>query len=233
MAARKKSNRKRAARKPAARRKSGRKKGSKRTRSAKKAGKKKSAKRKSAPKRGSKKAAGKRKSAPKRKSARKAAGKKAATSPPPSAPAAGGVAAAEVRPFRPERPPAPPQPSPGVGSGSTGMGGTRPSGAGTAPGFPSPLGQPGDVSDSEPRRIGVVTHYYEHAGACVVSLDAGELRVGDTIHVRGHTTDFYQRVERMERDHVPIASARGGEEVGVQVSQRVRSHDAVYCLGRS
>jgi putative protease len=52
--------------------------------------------------------------------------------------------------------------------------------------------------------------------------------VGDTIHVRGHTTDFYQRIERLERDDVPIASASVGEEVGVQVSQRVRAHDAVY-----
>jgi putative protease len=86
------------------------------------------------------------------------------------------------------------------------------------------------VSDSEPRRIGVVTHYFEHAGACVVSLDAGGLRVGDTIHVRGHTTDFYQRVDRLERDHVAVESARTGEEVGVQVSQRVRSHDVVYRL---
>ena len=75
-----------------------------------------------------------------------------------------------------------------------------------------------------------MTHYYEHSGACVVSLDEGPLRVGDTIHVRGHTTDFYQRVERLERDHVAVDSARRGDEVGVAVSQRVRSHDVVYRL---
>ena len=75
-----------------------------------------------------------------------------------------------------------------------------------------------------------MTHYYEHAGACVVSLDGGGLRVGDTIHVRGHTTDFYQRVDRLERDHVAVDVARVGEQVGVQVSQRVRSHDVVYRL---
>jgi len=115
-----------------------------------------------------------------------------------------------------------------MGSGSAGLGGAGPVGSG-APGVPSPLG-PGDVSDSEPRRIGIVTHYYEHAGACVVSLDAGGLRVGDTIHIRGHTTDFYQRVERIERDHAAVDAARSGEEVGVQVSQRVRSHDVVYRL---
>jgi putative protease len=88
---------------------------------------------------------------------------------------------------------------------------------------------PGAVAASEPNRIGAVTHYYEHAGACVVALEA-PLRVGDTIHVRGHTTDFYQRVERLERDHATIEVASAGDEVGVQVSQRVRPHDAVYRL---
>jgi hypothetical protein len=227
MAARKKSKRKRAARKPAGRRKSAPKKG--RKKSARKAGKKKSAKRKAAPARGKKKAAGKRKSAPKKKSAKKATSAKPAA-PPASTPATGGGAAAEVRPFRTERAPAPAQPSPAVGSGQAGMGGAKPAGTGPA-GIPSPLA-PGDVSDSEPHRIGVVTHYYEHAGACVVSLES-ELRVGDTIHVRGHTTDFYQRVDRLERDHVAIDSARIGDEVGVQMSQRVRSHDVVYRLGKS
>jgi putative protease len=77
-----------------------------------------------------------------------------------------------------------------------------------------------------------VTHYYEHAGACAVSLESA-LRVGDTIHVRGHTTDFYQRVDRLERDHVAIDAARAGDEVGVQVSQRVRAHDVVYRLSTS
>jgi len=116
-----------------------------------------------------------------------------------------------------------------MGSGSAGLGGAQP-GVGS-PAAGAPLG-PGDVSDSEPRQIGLVTHFYEHAGACVVKLEAGPLRVGDTIHVRGHTTDFYQRVDRLERDHVAIDAARVGEEVGVQVSQRVRAGDAVFKLGR-
>jgi hypothetical protein len=118
-----------------------------------------------------------------------------------------------------------------MGSGSAGLGGAQPGVGSTAAGLPTPLA-PGDVSDSEPRRIGLVTHYYEHAGACVVKLDEGPLRVGDTIHVRGHTTDFYQRVDRLERDHVAIDTARASEEVGVQVSQRVRTGDAVFKLGR-
>jgi len=63
-----------------------------------------------------------------------------------------------------------------------------------------------------------------------VALEAGSLAVGDTLHIRGHTTDYYQRVERLERDHASVQSAYPGEEIGLQVSQRVREHDAVFKL---
>jgi hypothetical protein len=75
-----------------------------------------------------------------------------------------------------------------------------------------------------------VTHYYEHAGACVVKLDAGPLRVGrHDPRARAHDRLLPAR-RPLERDHVAIDAARVGEEVGVQVSQRVRAHDSVFKL---
>jgi hypothetical protein len=44
-------------------------------------------------------------------------------------------------------------------------------------------------------RIGIVTHYYNHLSVATLRLDSGTLRIGDVIHIRGHTTDFSQRVE--------------------------------------
>jgi len=84
------------------------------------------------------------------------------------------------------------------------------------------------IAAAVPTRIGVVTHYFGRAGAAVISLETGELRVGDTIHVRGHTTDFYQRVNRIEIDHGPMEIARPGQSVGVAITQRVREHDEVF-----
>ena len=60
-----------------------------------------------------------------------------------------------------------------------------------------------------------MTHYYPHVNAGVVHVEVGELRVGDTIHVRGHTTDYYQRVDRLELDHQPVEVARVGQSVGI------------------
>src|ERR1051325_2203572 len=47
-------------------------------------------------------------------------------------------------------------------------------------------------------RVGIVTHYFGEPSVAVIKLERGTLRVGDTIHIRGHTTDFEQRVESMQ-----------------------------------
>jgi putative protease len=76
----------------------------------------------------------------------------------------------------------------------------------------------------------VITHYYPHAHACLIRVDEAELRPGDTVHIRGHTTDYYQRVDRLEWEHQVVEVARRGRDVAMQVSQRVREGDVVYRL---
>jgi putative protease len=88
------------------------------------------------------------------------------------------------------------------------------------------------VAAAAPDRIGVVTHYYGHVDAAIIRLESGEVRVGDTVHIRGHTTDFYQRVEHIELDHQMVESAKAGQTVGIQVSQRVREGDEVIRVSR-
>jgi putative protease len=84
------------------------------------------------------------------------------------------------------------------------------------------------VAAAAPQRIGSITHYYPHVNAGVVQIESGELRVGETIHVHGHTTDFYQRVDRIEIEHQAVEVARAGQSVGVHVTQRVREGDGVW-----
>ena len=76
------------------------------------------------------------------------------------------------------------------------------------------------------------THYYANVDAAIVRLERGEVRVGDTIHIRGHTTDFYQRIDHIELDHQKVESGRAGQVVGIQVSQRVREGDEVIRASR-
>jgi putative protease len=77
-------------------------------------------------------------------------------------------------------------------------------------------------------RIGVVTHYYGHLSVAVVKLESATLRVGDTIHIRGHTTDFSQRVESLQVDHAAVSEVGPNDDFGLQVNEHVREHDVVY-----
>jgi putative protease len=78
-------------------------------------------------------------------------------------------------------------------------------------------------------RIGVVTHYYGHLAVAVVKLDPGtSLRVGDSIHVKGHTSDFSQRVESLQIGHAPVQEVGPGDDFGLKVVNHAREHDVVY-----
>lgn len=77
-------------------------------------------------------------------------------------------------------------------------------------------------------RIGVVTHFYGAPSVAIVKLESGTLRVGDTIHIQGHTTDFSQRVESLQVEHAAIDQVGPDDDFGVKVAQPVREHDVVY-----
>ena len=77
-------------------------------------------------------------------------------------------------------------------------------------------------------RIGLVTHYYGHLSVAVVKLESGTLRVGDTIHIRGHTSDFSQRVESLQIGHAPVTEVGPQDDFGLKVIEHAREQDVVY-----
>ena len=94
-----------------------------------------------------------------------------------------------------------------------------------------PVAMPKPVAPAAPpgmERIGVVTHYYNHLSVAIVQLDSGALRVGDLIHIKGHTSDFSQPVESLEIEHVHVNEARPGQSFGLRVKEHAREHDVVY-----
>jgi len=85
------------------------------------------------------------------------------------------------------------------------------------------------IKKTEGKLIGVITHYFPHVQAAVVKLK-GPLSMGQTVKVVGHTTDLTQAVTSMQIDRVDISDAKKGDEIGLQVSTRVRQGDKVYKL---
>ncbi len=78
--------------------------------------------------------------------------------------------------------------------------------------------------------IGTVTHYYSHLNVAIVQVNKATLKVGDTIHLKGHTTDFSQAIESMEYEHLHIVQADAGQSVGIKVKDHAREHDIVYLV---
>ncbi len=73
-----------------------------------------------------------------------------------------------------------------------------------------------------------VTHYFPHVNAAVLRIKLGDIRIGDELHFKGHTTDFKEKVVSMQIDHKPVLIARKGDDFGVEVASRVRAGDLVF-----
>ncbi len=80
------------------------------------------------------------------------------------------------------------------------------------------------------QQVGKVTHYFPHVKAGVVLVTDGTLALGDTLQIKGETTDFKQKVTSMQINNVPIDKAKPGQEIGLLVKSRVRHNDVVYKL---
>ena len=79
-------------------------------------------------------------------------------------------------------------------------------------------------------RIGTITHYYTNLHVAGMTITDGELHKGDKIHIKGHTSDFEQKVKSMEIDHESVEVAVPGDQIGLEVADHDREHDEVYLV---
>jgi translation elongation factor EF-1alpha len=77
------------------------------------------------------------------------------------------------------------------------------------------------------KQVGRVTHFFGHLNVAAVELE-GELKVGDTIHFKGHTSDWTQPVASMQIEHDSVDNAGPGDVIGMKVEGHAREHDLVF-----
>ena len=79
----------------------------------------------------------------------------------------------------------------------------------------------------EETEIGAVVSYFAKVSVAAIKL-SGNAKLGDKIHIKGHTTDITQTIDSMQIDRKPVNEAKNGDSVGIKVNGRARPEDKVY-----
>jgi translation initiation factor IF-2 len=84
------------------------------------------------------------------------------------------------------------------------------------------------MEEVEGEQVGKISHYFDKISVAVVDVAKGKLKVGDTIRIKGTTTDFEQKIDSMQVEHKQVKEAKKGDSVGLKVADAVKEHDIVY-----
>jgi translation initiation factor IF-2 len=76
--------------------------------------------------------------------------------------------------------------------------------------------------------VAYVEDYFAHINVVALKVTAEGIHVGDVLHFKGHTTDLIVEVGSMQIEHESVKEAKVGDEVGIKVTDRIRTHDKVY-----
>ncbi len=78
--------------------------------------------------------------------------------------------------------------------------------------------------------IGHITHFFPKNGVAVIEVTAGSLKVGETIRIKGHTSDVTQTVDSLQQEHLQVPELKPGASAGLKVNAHVREGDKVYLV---
>ncbi len=76
--------------------------------------------------------------------------------------------------------------------------------------------------------VGTVNKYFDKIGVGMIQVTQGELSLGDTIHIKGNSTDLTVKISSMQVQRQPVQTARPGEEAGIKLDAKVRQNDKVF-----
>jgi len=77
-------------------------------------------------------------------------------------------------------------------------------------------------------KVAVVVKFFVKPSVAALEVTGGNIRKGDRLRYKGHTTDFTEEVASMEMDNQPVDEAKCGDLIGLKVKERARENDKVY-----
>ena len=75
--------------------------------------------------------------------------------------------------------------------------------------------------------IGEVSDFFAKPVVAGIDLTA-PLKVGDKLHIIGHTTNLEFIVSSVQINNLNVEQAKAGDSVGIKITERVRRGDKVY-----
>jgi hypothetical protein len=78
------------------------------------------------------------------------------------------------------------------------------------------------------KKLGKVTHYFSKISVAIIELTDDALSVNETIHIKGHTSDFTQKVDSMQIEHIIVEKTEIGQSVGIKIIAHAHENDMVY-----
>ena len=77
--------------------------------------------------------------------------------------------------------------------------------------------------------LGRVEDYYAHINVIAFTL-RNTVRLGDHLHILGHTTNVEQTVDSMQINHQSVTEAHAKDAVGIKINARARRGDYVFLI---
>ena len=75
--------------------------------------------------------------------------------------------------------------------------------------------------------VGHVSDFFARPVVAGITL-TGALKVGDKVHIKGHTTDLEMIVDSMQIDNISVTEGKTADAIVIKVTDRVRPGDKVY-----
>ena len=82
---------------------------------------------------------------------------------------------------------------------------------------------------AEEKEIGTISSYFSHVGVAAIKL-SGKLKVGQKVHIKGHTTDFETKVDGIQIERKDVKNTKKGDHIGIKVPEKVRPNDKVFLV---
>ena len=78
------------------------------------------------------------------------------------------------------------------------------------------------------QEIGYVSKFFGRISVAAIEITSLEINVGETIRIKGHTTDQKIEVNSIQIEHKNVETAKKGDSIGIEVTEKARRKDKVY-----